>query len=577
MAKIRHLEPYGFNEQPQFDGLVNTVKANIENIKKKNEEQDEKDEAQDANITQVTSTLTDSLNQKLGSGFTGDNSANTVTSVIENNKKITASALNDLNDRKADLSALTAHISDNEKHITAEERTKWNGKILSASYDSSNHKINFYSGATSETPVSIIDATDFIKDGMVKQVEIKNAGNSDSSLVITFNADAGNEVITIPVSEIFNPANYYLKTDTSGATELNTAFGLKANQSDLTAHTGNGTIHVTSDDKTNWNNAADKSHTHGNKDVLDTIRTIDFELNENSKNLVVNSAITKVIVDNEKIVSASLNDLNDRKLDASAYTPTDLSDYYKKEETSGKTDLDAAFNKKANSTDLDTHISDNIKHITSDERTNWDNTTTTLATHTGDSTIHITSDERTNWNGKISSAQYSKTDKKIYFYSGATTENPVTNIDATDFIKDGMVSNVEIKDVTDSGSCLVITFNADAGNQVITIPASKIFDSGKYYLKTETSGSTELNTAFGLKADTGHRHLSSDISDIVTEITASNSGSTSVPTVNAVMQLINAKLDINYTGFTGTTLTGVTTIIQAIQKIADKLDELPNS
>lgn len=53
MAKIRHLEPYGFNEQPQFDGLVNTVKANIENIKEKNEEQDKKDEAQDENINQA--------------------------------------------------------------------------------------------------------------------------------------------------------------------------------------------------------------------------------------------------------------------------------------------------------------------------------------------------------------------------------------------------------------------------------------------------------------------------------------------------------------------------------------------
>ena len=53
MTKIRHLEPYGFNEQPQFDGLVNTVKANIENIKEKNEEQDKKDEAQDENINQA--------------------------------------------------------------------------------------------------------------------------------------------------------------------------------------------------------------------------------------------------------------------------------------------------------------------------------------------------------------------------------------------------------------------------------------------------------------------------------------------------------------------------------------------
>lgn len=47
MTKIRHLEPYGFNEQSEFNGLANTVKANIENIKEKNQEQDKKDESQD--------------------------------------------------------------------------------------------------------------------------------------------------------------------------------------------------------------------------------------------------------------------------------------------------------------------------------------------------------------------------------------------------------------------------------------------------------------------------------------------------------------------------------------------------
>lgn len=478
MTKIRHLEPYGFNEQPQFDGLVNTVKANIENIKEKNEEQDKKDVEQDANITQVTSTLTDSLNQKLGSGFTGDNSANTVTSVIENNERVTASALNDLNDRKADASALTAHISDSVKHITTDERTKWNGKISNAEYNGTEKKIYFYSGATKENPVANIDATNFIKDGMVSKVEIKDVTNSGSCLVITFNTDAkeeGKEDIVIPVSEVFNPTNYYLKTETSGKTEISTALNEKANQSDLTAHTGNNDIHVTSDDKTKWNNAFENNHTHANKNLLDTITTIDSELNENSKNLVVNSAITKVILENEKIVSTSLNDLNDRKLDSSAYTPTDLSDYYKKEETSGKTELTAAFNSKANSADL--------------------------TTHTGNGTIHITDNERTKWNGKLSNVQYNKADKKIYFYSGATTETPVLNIDATDFIKDGMVSNVEIKDVTGSGSCLVITFNGDSGKQAINIPISTIFNASNYYLKAETSGSTEISDALSLKAD----------------------------------------------------------------------------
>lgn len=357
MTKLRHLEPYGFNEQPQFNGLANTVKANIENIKKKNEEQDEKDVEQDANITQVTSTLTDSLNQKLGSGFTGDNSANTVTSVIESNERVTASALNDLNDRKADLSALTAHISDSVKHITADERTKWNGKLSNVQYNKTDKKIYFYSGATTEAPVLNIDATDFIKDGMVSNVEIKNVTNSGSCLVITFNADSGKQDINIPVSTIFNPENYYQKT------EIDASLAAKADTSALTAHTGNNDIHITADERTKWNNAI---HIHNNKTVLDKITAIDTELSKTSGNLVVNSAITKVIVGNEKIVSASLNDLNDRKLDASAYTPTDLSDYYKKEETSGKTEITNALNAKANTghTHSSNDITDKVTEIT---------------------------------------------------------------------------------------------------------------------------------------------------------------------------------------------------------------------
>ena len=548
MTKLRHLEPYGFNEQPQFNGLVNTVKANIENIKKKNEEQDEKDVEQDANITQVTSTLTDSLNQKLGSGFTGDNSANTVTSVIESNEKVTASALNDLNDRKldaselskyykkeetsgktelntafglkADASDLTAHTGNTTAHITSDERTKWNGKISSASYDSKNHKINFYNGATTEVPVSFIDATDFIKDGMVKQVEIKEVESSGSCLVITFNADAGNEVITIPVSKIFDSGKYYQKT------EIDASLAAKADTSALTTHAGNTDIHITAAERTKWNNADANSHTHGNKDVLDTIRTIDFELNENSKNLVVNSAITKVILENEKIVSASLNDLNDRKLDSSAYTPTDLSDYYKKEETSGKTELDAALAKKANVSDF--------------------------TAHTNDSTIHHTH------SNKDVLDKITAIDTEL----SATSNNLVVNSAIT-------------KVIVDNEKVVASSLN-DLNDRKLDASAYTPTDLSDYYKKEETSGKTEIDTALAAKSNTGHKHQSSDISDIVTEITASNSDSTSVPTVNAVMQLINAKLDINYTGFTGTTLTGVTTIIQAIQKIADKLDKLPN-
>lgn len=52
---------------------------------------------------------------------------------------------------------------------------------------------------------------------------------------------------------------------------LNSAIGTKANQAELDTHTGNDMIHITSDERENWNDANDKKHTHSNKSVLDGI------------------------------------------------------------------------------------------------------------------------------------------------------------------------------------------------------------------------------------------------------------------------------------------------------------------
>ena len=111
-----------------------------------------------------------------------------------------------------------------------------------AEYDSNTRRINFKHGNTIK---AYIDANAFIKDGMVENVEISN-GN----LVITFNTDAGKQPISIPLTDIFNPANYYDKTtaDSTFATQvvvnqeiaariqgdadINTALGTKADKSD---------------------------------------------------------------------------------------------------------------------------------------------------------------------------------------------------------------------------------------------------------------------------------------------------------------------------------------------------------
>lgn len=87
-------------------------------------------------------------------------------------------------------------------------------------------------------------------------------------------------------------------------------------------------------------------------------------------------------------------------------------------------------------------------------------------------------------------AEYNKTDKKIYFYNQQNIK--LAEIDATDFIKDGMVSNVYIQN-----DKLYIIFNTDAGKDTIIIKVSDIFDANNYYTKTEIdnmiSGGTSMN------------------------------------------------------------------------------------
>ena len=85
---------------------------------------------------------------------------------------------------------------------------------------------------------------------------------------------------------------------------------------------------------------------------------------------------------------------------------------------------------------------------------------------------------------------YDSQTKHINFYGKGDTQHTtvLAYVDATSFVVDGMVSNVEVKSVTISGTpttCLVITFNSDAGKQDINIPISQIFDASNYYTKSD--------------------------------------------------------------------------------------------
>lgn len=137
----------------------------------------------------------------------------------------------------------------------------------------------------------------------------------------------------------------------------------------------------------------------------------------------------------------------------------------------------------------------------------------TVTAHTANTDIHVTAEDKTAWNAKADisdipsvsgyadSVKYNSTSKYVEFYHGGTGGTKVFEYDASPFIVDGMVQNVEIKNVTSGGSqvtCLVVSFNTDAGKQDINIPISEIFDASNYYTKTEVdaelSGKTDNST-----------------------------------------------------------------------------------
>ena len=138
----------------------------------------------------------------------------------------------------------------------------------------------------------------------------------------------------------------------------------------------------------------------------------------------------------------------------------------------------------------------------------------TLTAHTANTEIHVTLANKEAWNAKLDAADvegffgavnYDKESKRINFYNTSTGGTVLGYVDATDFIKDGMVNDVEIKEVAEKGVCLVITFNSDSGKQAIEIPISQIFNAENYYTKDE------VNAELAKKADTATTYTKSEV------------------------------------------------------------------
>lgn len=257
---------------------------------------------------------TDTVNEAFGK----------VQKQIYDDEAVTAGALNDLNDRinditastGGDVSALSASVVNNQTNISnlssatlvlsADVSTCFNG----AEYDSNTKKIYFkHNGIIISS--ATIDATDFIKDGMVDNVVITTpTGGTHANvkcLVITFNTDAGKEAIEIPLSDIFDPStlNELSASVVNNQTKITTVSG------DVIALSA-----AVVGDVANLN-ALSASVVNNRTDI---------------------DSLSASIIDDEYVIAAALNDLNARVLDLEDNEMAP-SNYYTKNETYNKQEV----------------------------------------------------------------------------------------------------------------------------------------------------------------------------------------------------------------------------------------------
>ena len=195
-----------------------------------------------------------------------------------------------------------------------------------AEYNSQTKKIVFKHG---DTVLVQIDATDFIKDGMVSNVEIV-----DNKLVISFNTDAGKENIEIPLSEIFNPNDYYTKTQIDAKEQsVNASIALKANITDLNAETT-----ARQEKDTTLQNGLDSlalnlANEINNRQDADTALQSNIDAKANAEDVydkqTANSTFATQTVVNEEIAARIQRD---SEIEQSLVSKADKSDTYSKSE-----------------------------------------------------------------------------------------------------------------------------------------------------------------------------------------------------------------------------------------------------
>ena len=196
---------------------------------------------------------------------------------------------------KAEKAALNAHISDTGVHIQEGEREAWNGKYskpstgipksdLAGDVQTSLNKIDgAYTMAgeakqavTTHTKDSVIHITANERTAWNGKYTKPETGIPAEDLSDDVNASINSGSMSYELaSEVNGKVTALLGSYGDTIPDLKNALDAKADKTSLTSHTGNTTRHTTSAEKANWNTAYGLRHEHANMDALNKLTLTD--------------------------------------------------------------------------------------------------------------------------------------------------------------------------------------------------------------------------------------------------------------------------------------------------------------
>ena len=270
---------------------------------------------------------------------------------------------------KADSSTLATHTNNNLIHITDEERQAWNNKV--SPEEGKGLSTNDF---TNEYKQKLDDLRDFDDEDIARSIAAINNSLAQKISVETFREHADNNDIHITANErtkwnnkidqtaLNSYATKTYVTDTitnivSGGTinidgyaktdYVNSELAKKADKVSFDEHINNDEVHVNGEDKNRWDAKLDVDDLDGYAKTIDV-------------NVLLNNKVDKV--EGKSLIS---NTEIERLRGIENYNDTEI--------RNAVSDVEDKLSKKANVSDLTSHINDVTKHITEEERRKWNN------------------------------------------------------------------------------------------------------------------------------------------------------------------------------------------------------------